>query len=144
MEFGGREFAPLYTPKNDTLINLFRISDDEQRQLRTVISSDMARERDRMRKEAQRRAAGAVARETYLEAAEAKRVQAQALRSEGLSVRAIAQRMGISKTAVGRYLTEGGECPKSVRITGDQAMSAASVPGPSVLLMAKPSGRGSS
>ena len=65
ISFAGREFAPLYTPKNDTLINLFQITDDEQAQLRTIISKDMAKGRDRARKEAARRAAGAVDRETY-------------------------------------------------------------------------------
>ena len=65
VSFGGREYAPLYTPRNDTLINLFQITDDEQAQLRTIISRDMAKERDRARKEAVRRAAGAVDRETY-------------------------------------------------------------------------------
>ncbi|MFI2878831.1 hypothetical protein ACH7AJ_24910 [Klebsiella aerogenes] len=33
VEFGGKSFAPLYTPKNDTLINLFQISQQEQEQL---------------------------------------------------------------------------------------------------------------
>jgi len=60
VEFGGKQFAPLYTPRNDTLINLFRITDDEQRELRTIISRDMAterrRDRDRKRDEARRRA----------------------------------------------------------------------------------------
>jgi ElaB/YqjD/DUF883 family membrane-anchored ribosome-binding protein len=65
VEFGGKEYAPLYTPKNDTLINLFQISEDEQRELRTLISSDIAKERDRARDTARRRAAGAVDRETY-------------------------------------------------------------------------------
>lgn len=27
---GGKEYAPLYTPRNDTLINLFQITDQEQ------------------------------------------------------------------------------------------------------------------
>ncbi len=62
---GGKEFAPLYTPKNDTLLNLFQITQDEQRQLRTIIGSDMALERDRKRHEARRRAAGAMDRATY-------------------------------------------------------------------------------
>ena len=65
VEFGGKQFAPLYTPKNDTLISLFHISDDEQRKLRTLISRDMAAERHRKRDEARRRAAGAVDRATY-------------------------------------------------------------------------------
>lgn len=67
--FGGKSFAPLYTPKNDTLISLFQITDNEQRKLRTLISKDMAterrRDRDRKRDEARRRAAGAVDRATY-------------------------------------------------------------------------------
>jgi hypothetical protein len=67
--FGGKEFSPLYTPKNDTLINLFQITEEEQRQLRTIITKGEAlerrRERDRKRDEERRRAAGAVTREAY-------------------------------------------------------------------------------
>lgn len=65
VEYGGKQFVPLYTPKNDTLISLFRITGDEMRKLRTIISSDMARERHRKRDEARRRAAGSVDRATY-------------------------------------------------------------------------------
>ena len=118
VEFGGKQFAPLYTPKNDTLISLFHITDDEQRKLRTLISRDMAAERHREREKARRRAAGAVDRASYLEAASAKQAQALALKAQGLSVRAIAAQMGISKTAAGRYIAEPGECPKSMRIRG--------------------------
>ncbi|KAA3532581.1 replication protein, partial [Pseudomonas savastanoi] len=104
VNFGGRDYPSLYTPKNDTLINLFGITTDEQRQLKTIISSEMARERDRKRHEIRRRAAGVRDRETYLEAANAKLVKAQALRAEGLSVRAIAKQMGVSVMAVSRYI----------------------------------------
>ncbi|WAH66897.1 replication protein [Xanthomonas hortorum] len=136
---GGKEFAPLYTPKNDTLLNLFQITQDEQRQLRTIIGRDMALERDRKRHEARRRAAGATDRETFLEAAEGRRAQAQALRAEGLSIRAIAARMGASVGAVAGYLKsatgvqgpsvlQGGEtgegrCSRSVRITNGEAFA---------------------
>lgn len=65
VEFGGKQLSPLYTPKNDTIISLFQITDEEQRKLRTLISSDMAKERDRERHTARRRAAGAVDRQTY-------------------------------------------------------------------------------
>lgn len=65
VSFGGRDYPPLYTPKNDTLINLFGITTDEQRQLKTIISSEMARERDRKRHEVRRRAAGATDRQSY-------------------------------------------------------------------------------
>lgn len=63
--FGGKEFTPLYTPKNDTLINLFRITTEEQRHLKTIIGTTMARERDRKRHEVRRRANGALDRDTY-------------------------------------------------------------------------------
>lgn len=65
VSFEGKDYPSLYTPKNDTLINLFRITADEQRQLKTIISSEMAQERDRKRHEIRRRAAGAIDRQTY-------------------------------------------------------------------------------
>lgn len=69
----------------------------------------MAATRHKERETARRRAAGAVDRETYLEAANVKQAQAQVLRAQGLSIRAIAQQMGISKTAAGRYVAEAAE-----------------------------------
>ena len=65
VSFGDKEYPALYTPRNDTLINLFEITDEEQRELKTIISKGMALERDKNRKQAARRAAGAVDRETY-------------------------------------------------------------------------------
>lgn len=102
--FGGKEYPPLYTPRNDTLINLFRITPEEQQQLKTIVSQAEAAGRHRRREEARRRAAGAVDRETYLETVNDKLANAQALRAEGLSVRAIAKRMGVSVMAVSRYI----------------------------------------
>ena len=120
--FDGKQYPPLYTPRNDTLINLFEITDDEQRELKTIISRGMALERDKDRKQAARRAAGAVSREIYLGAADLKQERAHELRAQGLSVRAIAEQMGISKTAAGRYIqAKKPECPKSVRITNGEA-----------------------
>ncbi|RMO82511.1 hypothetical protein ALQ33_200103 [Pseudomonas syringae pv. philadelphi] len=104
VSFGGKDFAPLYTPKNDTLLNLFRITTDEQRQLKTIISPEMSLERDRLRHEARRRAAGAVERQAYLEAASAKQTQAQTLRLEGLTAKQIAEQIGVSVRAVYGYL----------------------------------------
>lgn len=65
ISFGGKEFAPLYTPRNDTLINLFEITDVEQSQLRTIISKDMAASRHRARETSRRRSAGAIERGLY-------------------------------------------------------------------------------
>jgi len=64
--FNGREYPPLYTPRNETLISIFQITSEEQRQLKTIISDDLAKERRRARDIARLRAAGAVDRETYL------------------------------------------------------------------------------
>lgn len=64
-EFDGKQYPVLYTPKNDTLINQFEITDAEQRQLRTIITPALARERDADRDRARRRAAGAIERELY-------------------------------------------------------------------------------
>lgn len=62
VQLNGKQYSPLYTPKNDTLINLFQITDSEQQQLRTIISKSVAVDRRRLRQnkhaEEQRRAAG--------------------------------------------------------------------------------------
>ncbi|RYF51054.1 MAG: replication protein, partial [Cytophagaceae bacterium] len=42
VEFNGRRYPSLYTPRNDTLIDLFEITTDEQRGLPTIISPEMA------------------------------------------------------------------------------------------------------
>src|SRR5699024_286535 len=63
--FEGRRVPGLYTPRNATLINRFAITDEEQRQLRTIVSKDEARRRDAERKRTTRRQAGAVSRDEY-------------------------------------------------------------------------------
>ncbi len=64
VEFGGRQYPALYTPRNDTLINLFQVTDDEQRELRTIVSRDIAAERHALR-ERERRKAGRRHRPRY-------------------------------------------------------------------------------
>lgn len=108
VEFNGRQYPALYTPRNDTLINLFQVTDDEQRELRTIVSRDMAAERHALRERERRKAAGAVDRATHLAAVADKRadkqVEARLLCAQGLSVRAIAAQMGVSVGAVSGYL----------------------------------------
>lgn len=65
--FNGKRYPALYTPTNSTLISTFEITDAEQGKLKTIISREMARERDRLRSEARRRKAGAVPRREYEE-----------------------------------------------------------------------------
>lgn len=104
IEFKGKEYPALYTPRNDTLINLFGITDDEQRKLKTVISTNIARARDAARHETKRRAAGAIERASYIGQAQDKRKLALELRAKGLTVREIAKQMGVSVGAISGYL----------------------------------------
>jgi hypothetical protein len=61
----GQEYPALYTPRNDTLIDCFEISQEEQKLLRTIISPDEAKGRHRARDEKRRRELGAATREEY-------------------------------------------------------------------------------
>lgn len=65
VEYNGKSYPALYTPKNDHLIDLFRISEEEQSKLKTIISTDIAAARHRKRDEVRRRAAGAIERAEY-------------------------------------------------------------------------------
>jgi len=104
LEFEGRKYPPLYTPRNETLIRLFDIIEDELKQLRTIVTEEEAEERHRQREQERRKESGSVERQTYLETAEQRRAQARLLRAKGLSIRIIAEEMGISKSQVHRYL----------------------------------------
>jgi hypothetical protein len=104
VEFNGKKYPPLYTPKNDTLINLFCITDDEQRHLKTIISADIARERHAERERARRQAAGAMERATYeqqrAQQAQEKAQQAREMMARGMSVREIAQALCVTVRTV--------------------------------------------
>ena len=104
VEFNGVEYPPLYTPKNVTLIELFQITDDELRQMATILSPDEKRRRDAKRKELNRREAGMKERKEYEAESQAKKEQALKLREKGMSIRAIAAEIGVGKSQVQRYL----------------------------------------
>lgn len=62
---GDKSYSPLYTPRSATLIDMFRITPDEERELKTIISKTERDRRRRERHEAARRAAGAIPRAEY-------------------------------------------------------------------------------
>lgn len=62
---GDKTYSPLYTPRSATLIDMFHITPDEERELTTIISKTERDRRRRDRHEAARRALGAVPREEY-------------------------------------------------------------------------------
>lgn len=100
IEFGGRTYPPLYTPRNRTLLALFDVQDDEMKALKTIITPEEAAERHRERnREAEDRA-------TYLRTAKQRRVEAQSRREKGESLRQIAAVLGVSPEAVRKMLKE--------------------------------------
>ena len=110
VEFNGKKYPPLYTPRNDTLINQFCITDDEQRNLRTIISRDIAKERHAARDTVRRREAGAVTKDEYnsTRAAEMQQRKKQALelRERGMNYRSIAHELKVSLATVHKYLAQ--------------------------------------
>jgi len=100
VEFGGKHYPPLYTPRNSTLLALFDVQEAEIPHLKTIITVGEAAERHRQRNRK------AVDRATYLETAEARRVEARLRRAKGESLRQIAQALGVSHEGVRKMLKD--------------------------------------
>ena len=103
--FNGREYPALYTPRNQTLIDAFQITDNEQKQLKTIISKDIKNERHRVREKDRKLATGEVkmTREAYLSMNDNKRIEARRMKEKGLSNRAIARKLDVSVGIVHKW-----------------------------------------
>lgn len=104
VEFNGKKYPPLYTPKNSTLMTQLRVTPEEERKLRTIISKDEKRRRDKERDTRRRREAGAVERSAYLATSSERRSQAREMADKGLTQAEIGERLGVTRRAVGNYL----------------------------------------
>lgn len=108
--FGEEKIDPRYRMSNQTIREMFGISTAEEAKLRTLISKETKRARDRERKRQSRREAGVVERQIYLDTVKAgkaaRRDQARELAAEGLSLKEIAQRMQVTERAVRKYLSD--------------------------------------
>ncbi|MBL8250745.1 MAG: replication protein [Candidatus Competibacter sp.] len=94
IEFNGKTYPPLYTPRNRTLLALFDVQDDEMKALKTIITPEEAAERHRERnRETSRNRTG------YREAAKLRRAFAQDLRAKGLPWAEVGKVLGISGDA---------------------------------------------
>ena len=116
VEFRGREYPPLYTPKNDTLINTFQITDAELKQLDTIISSREKQRRHTERERQRRQKQGAESREQYEKTAQNKKKQAMEMKEKGMKNKEIAQILSVHVKSVSRLLREGN---RSMRLSGD-------------------------
>lgn len=69
VEWNGQEKTPLYTPKAETLIEWFQITEEEQRQLKVIHSKELRKERntERRRRSPWRRLDGGIQREARTE-----------------------------------------------------------------------------
>ena len=81
-------------------MDLFDITDEEIKQLKTIVTEGEAEERDRKR---HRKYAD---RTTYLEIAEQRRIEARLRRARGESLRQIAEALGVSHEGVRKMLKD--------------------------------------
>lgn len=103
VEYRGRSVDPRYRFRNSTLIDWLEISPEEQHRLKTIVSDDERRRRDRERKERSRRVHGKAPRADYLNEVRKKEALALRLRMSGKSYSEIATEIGISRSTARRY-----------------------------------------
>jgi hypothetical protein len=102
--FHGRAFSPIYTYRAATIIDRLRITPDEMRHMTRLIDADEKRRRDREATRTQRRAAGVQDRAAYEAAAAERANEARVLIGQLGSIRAVAERLGISYEAAKKRL----------------------------------------
>jgi hypothetical protein len=108
----GQQRDPRYRLTNQDIIARLEITSEEERHLKTIISEETKRERDRQRKECERRLQGAQPRDAYIansrERRQHNRHEARKLHGEGKSLRQIGRALDISHTQVKRLLDSAG------------------------------------
>ncbi len=104
VRFAGVEWDSRYRLKNQTIIDWLEITGEEERELRTIISSEERRRRERERDEKRRREAGATTRKMYEGRAVQRRSEALKMAADGMRAPAIAEALGVSIHSVKGYL----------------------------------------
>ena len=102
VEWAGVDWDPRYRLKSQTIIEWLEITPEEEREMRTVVSEEERRRRDRERKGYE------MTRREYETRAAKRRAQARRMAAEGLRSGQIAERLGISKRAVQMALKDAG------------------------------------
>ena len=106
--YQGQYYPPLYTPTNDYLVNLFSITEDEQKELTSIHSSEFARQRRLASYTKINRRRRPMGRQDYLASATNDELRAKAveLRSKGASKKTIAKQLGVSRQRVIKILPD--------------------------------------
>jgi hypothetical protein len=106
--YNGHTYPPLYTPKNDYLVDLFSITVDEQHQLNSIHSTAVAHQRRLLSYERRHRKDGRVSRQEYLESVTDSNLREKiaSLRQKGMSTRAISKIVGVNQTRVCKILND--------------------------------------
>ena len=107
VSFQGREYSPLYTPTSQHLIDTFEILDDEQRQLLTIHSEELHKERENERdRERKRKERNGGSRDEYNDKRQQNKREVIRLLSCGLKQADIAKITGVSRQRVGQIKKE--------------------------------------
>ncbi|MDN5696889.1 MAG: helix-turn-helix domain-containing protein, partial [Rubrobacter sp.] len=101
VEWRGEMLDPRYRLTNQRIIEWLEIGASEESHMKTLVSSDERRRRDRQRKEPE------MSRDEYEGRAADRRSEARRMAAEGLSQRQIARRLKINQSTVSRALREG-------------------------------------
>lgn len=109
IEWAGKTVDPRYAFRTETILEWLDITEEEQRGMRTLIGAEEKRRRDREAHVEDRRAHGMKPRDQYLAQAAERRKEAWTRRSQGESLRQIAQALNVSIGAVQYMLKQGLE-----------------------------------
>lgn len=104
VEWKGQQRDPLYRLTNQNIIELLGITPSEEKHMKVLISKDTKRQRNTERKRQQRRARGAIPRDEYLARARERERLAKDLRCQGLTLREIGEKLGITPQHAGKLV----------------------------------------
>jgi hypothetical protein len=104
VEWEGKQRDPRYLITNQKILEMLRITPDEEEEMKVLISKETKQRRDRESKRQKRRAEGVKPRQEYLAKANEKRGIAQELHRQGMSIRKISKKLDFSRTKVKRLI----------------------------------------